>query len=1529
MPVKMQDSSGVYMLEWIADSGAGRNLSSTKSFVQQGIPVHVVENATQETTPLSFETGNGVTCSKSSVGIHGHDSGTSESYLLSNCPIVRSLGQIVENQAKPFLWIPGQLPCFLESVDHIQYAFDTSAAQIADRVDDFVPVFREQVQFVPATAGVPKDSAAAKSKEGVTVKFDTHMHGEEDKDFHPTGGAAGSKDGPDSVPRSDAPPEPALGSEPARPEPVSSPDPAGGEIVLAADSDLEAPPIGVEAHARMLSDAQSMEHKMLHMPKNPLCEICQRSRMYKRRTTSKRTDRLEERGALEEVTRFGERVSTDFIIVNKDAAAVQVVMDEFSLAIRTYITSRHADRVARNLLQFVGAAYHKNPMVLCKADGAPEIASACAQIGWAVEASLENRWPHNSCLERQIRTLQEVTRACHLQAGFHVIQDLWQHSVAYAAFVINTVPKAEDEVTRFEKATGKPYEGHKLLLGQLVHFRIHDPAMRHKFQASTAPGLFAGWRLEQGFVYKNVALVLQYDKLKERSLGYRDAIAVPTEEIYVPPGDPVLPLHTAAQEALTEFRDVKLADVTALDIPFSTVEPSTPIRKRAEYITLERVFKFGATPGCKGCSFEGTTHNPKCRARFDALIKADRIATATRKASPTTPSPAPGTPMPGTPIPEDPVPLPPPTAEEESVYHDTEGAEYVGSSEGEELDLSSVGTLPPEEIRKMKAMPGKSKDFLVLDRPFVEQSLALCRRRRLSSNEDMPGKGMLFEYACSEDSNIGVSCEQYGVQCIRLSKSLVDLSKPEDVQQVINQMLPGCDMWMSLPCTKFSPWQAMCVHLYGSQYQASLTAEQQAARYMLALAMQVLEYVSQQGGRIAIEWPASSGLWNLPEWIEFEQSMNLRRVRFNGCMFGLRGKQHLVSKPWYVSTNDQRLIELFKQYKCDKSHTHESVEGSVTQTTAFYPKSMTDLVVEAWYPQAYYNFIPDMSDRPYGLVTKSLSRSVWLNDERGVAAVMKEAEGLRANKTWLDETAAELSVLKARARSQGIRVKVADLLTLCGIKHHELSPELWKYKGRIVYRGDNIRDQNDQIILFDETSTTPTSLVALNLCLWFGCRAGCKTSGADAVQAFLQSDLDEGSFEETWVILPRELWLPNWEGRYHRVAVRLKKSLYGHPQAGRKWEEHLRQRLVSLGGVEMHNYPSNFVFRWGESQEVLVLNVYVDDLTLSGPRRLRTAFWAALRRKVTLEPETDVDAHGLRILGRTHSIQSLNAQTNMLFDMRPYVSQVVDLYCELSGTAREKLKSVPTPCHVESSMTDEELATQGSLHSCAVRILMKALWSARLSRPDICFAVTRLAARVTKWNRWEDRQLLRLVSYLKSTINLVLVGSVDHTATPELHVYTDADFASCPYTSKSTSGIFYVMQTGNCKFPILWSSKKQSSTARSTPEAEAIALASGVFGESLHAQEYMEHCMEKSVKITCQQDNETIIKIIQAGYSAKLRHAPRVHRVNIASLHDLLEEGAFDLVYCHTKCQLANGLTKVITPQEWPAMLDQMCMLSL
>ena len=128
---------------------------------------------------------------------------------------------------------------------------------------------------------------------------------------------------------------------------------------------------------------------------------------------------------------------------------------------------------------------------------------------------------------------------------------------------------------------------------------------------------------------------------------------------------------------------------------------------------------------------------------------------------------------------------------------------------------------------------------------------------------------------------------------------------------------------------------------------------------------------------------------------------------------------------------------------------------------------------------------------------------------------------------------------------------------------------------------------------------------------------------------------------------------------------------------------------------------------------------------------------------------------------------------------------------------------------------------------------------------------------------------------------------VEHDLAPTLLVFTDSDFASCPYTSKrfskSTSGVVYVLQTGSSYFPLLWSSKKQNSTARSTTEAELIACASALFGEAFNLHTMIESLTEVRVPVSFQQDNQAAITVIQSGYSAKLRHAGRVHRVNVTS----------------------------------------------
>ena len=46
-------------------------------------------------------------------------------------------------------------------------------------------------------------------------------------------------------------------------------------------------------------------------------------------------------------------------------------------------------------------------------------------------------------------------------------------------------------------------------------------------------------------------------------------------------------------------------------------------------------------------------------------------------------------------------------------------------------------------------------------------------------------------------------------------------------------------------------------------------------------------------------------------------------------------------------------------------------------------------------------------------------------------------------------------------------------------------------------------------------------------------------------------------------------------------------------------------------------------------------------------------------------------------------------------------------------------------------------------------------------------------------------------------------------------------------------------------------------------------------------QDTLQMLLQKPVPVTFEQDNEALIKILKSGYSFKLRHMGRVHRINI------------------------------------------------
>ena len=58
----------------------------------------------------------------------------------------------------------------------------------------------------------------------------------------------------------------------------------------------------------------------------------------------------------------------------------------------------------------------------------------------------------------------------------------------------------------------------------------------------------------------------------------------------------------------------------------------------------------------------------------------------------------------------------------------------------------------------------------------------------------------------------------------------------------------------------------------------------------------------------------------------------------------------------------------------------------------------------------------------------------------------------------MEETVTEKGDVIARAKRLGQTVHFGSLMDLCHEKHSELPPEKRSYKGRVVFRGDQVKD---------------------------------------------------------------------------------------------------------------------------------------------------------------------------------------------------------------------------------------------------------------------------------------------------------------------------------------------------------------------------------------------------------------------------------------------------------------------------------------
>jgi hypothetical protein len=631
----------------------------------------------------------------------------------------------------------------------------------------------------------------------------------------------------------------------------------------------------------------------------------------------------------------------------------------------------------------------------------------------------------------------------------------------------------------------------------------------------------------------------------------------------------------------------------------------------------------------------------------------------------------------------------------------------------------------------------------------------------------------------------------------------------------------------------------MAVHKYGEKYAEKLEIARDESRLMVERFAEAGQLVQlSRGGSQTFEWSKDSTGWDEPVVQQMLDMLDLKPVNVDGCAFGLEINGKYPRHPWLIQTSNERLRKELSSKVCKhEKGFHDALEGSLTTKSGFYNVAMATCIVTTLFPGIVVERVPAMpvvpffqhdhrerevlhesSDFVLGAIHKLLTRKEMLNSPDALKAIKEEAVAMRDMKVWDDSTVIEKDKLLSQARAKGSTIHLAELMSICSIKFWEV-PSKRRYKGRIVFRGDQVRDQWGGAAKFGSMYSTPTNVQAINIAILFGLMKKHELRVADATKAFLQALLD--ATEETYVLLPPEMWHPSWIGRYHKPAVKLCRALYGHPLASAFWEKHLKRILVEvLGLVIVEGHPSAFYHpQW----ELLVV-VHVDDILASGPSSSQDLFWDALKGHVHLDEVESLS----QFLGRFHHLHDHGC----VFDMVDYCQEAINLYLDVAGKDLV-LRKVSTPYVSDGVLTDADYQITGQVADKASSVLMKLLWVTRLCRPDLAYSICLLAGQVTKWSRNCDKQLLRLISYLNSTKNLCLhLSMLDLPQDCTIDLFCDADLGGCPHTAKSTSGLFLVVRGPQGTFiPITWNARRQTHVARSTADAELNSLAEGLHEE--------------------------------------------------------------------------------------------------
>ena len=439
--------------------------------------------------------------------------------------------------------------------------------------------------------------------------------------------------------------------------------------------------------------------------------------------------------------------------------------------------------------------------------------------------------------------------------------------------------------------------------------------------------------------------------------------------------------------------------------------------------------------------------------------------------------------------------------------------------------------------------------------------------------------------------------------------------------------------------------------------------------------------------------------------------------------------------------------------------------------------------------------------------------------------------------------------------------------------------EVSVYKSRIVARGFQGRLGVD----YTETYSPVAGATTIRLILALATSMNLHLRGADIKTAFLYAE----QIRKVYFKPPKgadcgedEVWL-------------LKKALYGLKDAPLRWHETLSKFLKNIGMKQAKSDPCLFFKK--DSNGYCFMTITVDDLLIATTTKkqadnLLQEMEGRFKLKDMGEPEYIIGIH----------IDYNRKDRTLKLNQRLYIETITEKFKQ----TKAKPEILPA---TSSTKIDKDMGSPPT--DKPYRSLIGSLIYATLTRPDISTIVSQLSRVLESPQEAHWNAGIRVLRYLYHTRNFSLTYKPEKDLRRQEHIgdnllgYTDSTWNT---EEKSRSRTGYLCIFNGCT--ISWKSKVQPNIARSSCEAEYIALNEGG-SEIMWIRKilYELGLLKEQCPTLILIDNQPAIGLAK---HKMIKQRTKHIQLKYDWIKEQVENKVFDVNYINTKENLADFFTK-------------------